>query len=729
MAPVASFDRSRWVIDGGVLVNTPFRPALDAVATLPAQRPVRRVLAYVVPHLDPPSAADDDRATPPSSLDVGMSAASRIPRVQTLGRELEEIAANNKAVAKRRRSRTCTLDDLSPQQLETVAQALLETYLCVRREAAVADIIDLVLRGRTQEMEERRRKGDEAPGEPAIEQVEALRRSLRALRDEPWLPPREDPFAMTPGTWRWGIAPIENAGNLTLDLLRRAIDAPGAQQDAIESLRGELHVALRELRLAARHNREFWARCHWLLERPGAVAEVARDWTPAADAEGIARRLAAILRATERIMTREGSGALAGEMQTLTDATPAEVEPDVEVTLRRLVQLDVVQRSSGANLVGTEQAIELVLVSADTPNAFDDRAAATAKLAGLQVAHFGSFYKRSWRANDWLWGRLDGAERAARALLDPRRIRRRLDAGTPAEALRDEIRSIAVPEPGPPLDDAARRRLADAWDGAGVLGELTALAGLDVAPAPAALPLAHAAIVRRLQLEILLEELPGVMAAARADVAAGAATDATGAVWERTWRDTPLDGQNVVAAFAGCRIGTETVAGEAASDHFTAVATRTLGVGGSVAGGALRWRPLRPIMSTLRGVLLALYLLGRGVVAGSRTGNFLVALALAAAGALIGLSLLGADVPGLLTLLGAVLLLAAILLGALRRTWRRIVAVAVLYAAIVVAYHLVEAWGGRPEWVDAVAVTAALALLAASATLLGYWNAAPAEAD
>jgi hypothetical protein len=148
--------------------------------------------------------------------------------------------------------------------------------------------------------------------------------------------------------------------------------------------------------------------------------------------------------------------------------------------------------------------------------------------------------------------------------------------------------------------------------------------------------------------------------------------------------------------------------------------TRTLGVAGSVVGAAVTWRPLRPVLNTVQGVLLTLYLLGRGVVAGSRTGNFLVALVLALGGALVALSLLGVDVPGLLLLLGATLLVAAVLLALVRRTWVRLVAVLVLYVATVFAYYRVQGWGARPSWVDPVAVTAAIALLAAGTTLLGY---------
>lgn len=40
------------------------------------------------------------------------------------------------------------------------------------------------------------------------------------------------------------------------------------------------------------------------------------------------------------------------------------------------------------------------------------------KLAGDQLGHFGGFVDRSWRRNDLLWGRLDGAERIICTLLD-----------------------------------------------------------------------------------------------------------------------------------------------------------------------------------------------------------------------------------------------------------------------------------------------------------------------
>lgn len=46
------------------------------------------------------------------------------------------------------------------------------------------------------------------------------------------------------------------------------------------------------------------------------------------------------------------------------------------------------------------------------------------KLSGDLAHHFGGFFKRSWRANDILWGRLDGVCQLVEVLLTPERLKR-----------------------------------------------------------------------------------------------------------------------------------------------------------------------------------------------------------------------------------------------------------------------------------------------------------------
>lgn len=65
------------------------------------------------------------------------------------------------------------------------------------------------------------------------------------------------------------------------------------------------------------------------------------------------------------------------------------------------------------------------------------------KLAGTALFHFGAFLKRSWRANDMLWGRLDGAERIIAAVLpagssEARRLAREAHLAVLRESFGDE---------------------------------------------------------------------------------------------------------------------------------------------------------------------------------------------------------------------------------------------------------------------------------------------------
>ena len=62
-----------------------------------------------------------------------------------------------------------------------------------------------------------------------------------------------------------------------------------------------------------------------------------------------------------------------------------------------------------------------VMASAGVRNSLGHIADSPAtKLAGMKLNHFGGFLKRSWRANDWLWGRLDGVEHLLASLIEDR---------------------------------------------------------------------------------------------------------------------------------------------------------------------------------------------------------------------------------------------------------------------------------------------------------------------
>jgi hypothetical protein len=98
---------------------------------------------------------------------------------------------------------------------------------------------------------------------------------------------------------------------------------------------------------------------------------------------------------------------------------------DPALVATKLFDLAATQRAMLPAEADIEQSVELVQVSADTRSLLaPDWQTAQQKLTGMQFHHFGAFYKRSWRANDWMWGRLDGAGWLVHVLLDPRRVGR-----------------------------------------------------------------------------------------------------------------------------------------------------------------------------------------------------------------------------------------------------------------------------------------------------------------
>jgi hypothetical protein len=65
----------------------------------------------------------------------------------------------------------------------------------------------------------------------------------------------------------------------------------------------------------------------------------------------------------------------------------------------------------------TPELISIVRVSPDDSPHLFKLTPRSQKLAGASLAHFGAFLDRSFRTNDILWGRLDGAERIIRSML------------------------------------------------------------------------------------------------------------------------------------------------------------------------------------------------------------------------------------------------------------------------------------------------------------------------
>ena len=125
-------------------------------------------------------------------------------------------------------------------------------------------------------------------------------------------------------------------------------------------------------------------------------------------------------------------------------ASRAEAAEAIEVYLRyfdaateppqladRLLKLVLAERALLPVDVELDQPVEFVQFSANTRTLLapgdgslpaTQQLDAVTKLRGMELHHFAAFYKGSWRAWDWMWGRLDGCGWLVHILLDPRRI-------------------------------------------------------------------------------------------------------------------------------------------------------------------------------------------------------------------------------------------------------------------------------------------------------------------
>jgi hypothetical protein len=197
--------------------------------------------------------------------------------------------------------------------------------------------------------------------------------------------------------------------------------------------------------------------------------------------------------------------------------------------------------------------IDFLHISAEAPNAYDGRIRPAEKLAGLQLQHFGAFYRSTWRANDWMWGRLDGISRLVQMLLAPGRLHDLATVDdTFAERFAGAVESLAKDTPGLPDNWREEIRLE--------------LAALQCEPA-GRLPTCVRVVTASVQLAALAEELPRVAYQVVADKGAGHRLPASSGALCNALSDH-LTADDLVSAFVGCRIGEERLGDDVGSTAY-----------------------------------------------------------------------------------------------------------------------------------------------------------------
>ncbi len=763
-------NRSRYVVDGGLLANTPTRPALEAVESMPAGGPVRRVMLLVYPHAEPPrpdTAAD--QAAPPTVLQT-VSGLLNALAGQGSRTFVDEIEAHNMFAASRRGTRSeILLTSPTPAELEQLAHELYGHYGRLRRWRTARDLA----RWATHRSPTGQALNSPPPRGWDYERVRRAAERAQSQWQEDGFPspyvPAQVPSEGSPqpaAGWGWGVSGALGIAEAATDVLRRLVWVlpQGPDYDTVRTARQAVSAARTKLTGARKHTDGVWqedpvlaslqpTERYWrlrlafyqrlMLGPPSAVdsealisgllKQIAQN---EASLNGAAKdRLAQVL-ATKKVLLAPaprsaGDGVLNEVLKVVSALTtvsqvledyvgpplpkgsplppvelqvlavwrdvlfPSGVVVSDQDLLTRLLQVDVAATTLGDEVTtGATLPLELVQLSAQTANAFarythsgDD------KLGGMSVSRFGGFLKRSWRVNDWTWGRIDAASTLCRIVLSPARMRRTAElsgyladtaGSTPDERAAATLTSLVTaifPDELPPdprlqtLEQQAKAELVNVLNPAVSTAELGS-----------ALPALADLFAWALHLRIVPEELPVLAGAIRADGAEGANARSHGAIFIAEHELvlarldshakkvppslSPQDRAAALEAFDRAGVGREPLQQEGTSDQMIRTATTAAAVAATIVDSEQSgFTAIRPVTRTLRGAMLLPFwvvtgLTGKGVLARSFS-----LLALAIGAVLLPLSLFGALPAGLSgpgAALGASAVLTAFAIGALR---------------------------------------------------------------
>lgn len=456
MASFTNFTRPHWVADGGLLNNQPIDVVLQRIFDRPAQRPVRRVLLFVVPSSGPTPTVEEapqDQLDEPLGLVDALLKDLTAMTSQSISADLRAIRthqdrmharANTRlhlaqlAIGLPRRKRLLTtelLADYTRQEATRHAQTLTAALL---RQLSTWPAANGTPQSIPEKWEPHLKIGGDAEtlcrtritesitsrwsspagslpsstadlsryGRPAFDLAKAS--AIAAIRAGYQLATSPDEMAAVAAT----VKDISDACGppkaLDLgDLVQTVCTNAETRNRPLSDSAGLLADAYLEHLGLDGENRDAWAKLGTaMVGGRKALTDIANQ-PPSTDSDDV--------RAPD-------SGQLDQLKTYLEYLAPA---TDATSVARRLFDLATTQRAMLPADADVEQSLELIQVSADTRCQFAlNRQTAAQKLTGMQFHHFGAFYKRSWRANDWMWGRLDGAGWLVHALLDPRRVQR-----------------------------------------------------------------------------------------------------------------------------------------------------------------------------------------------------------------------------------------------------------------------------------------------------------------
>ncbi|MFC7343174.1 patatin-like protein [Saccharopolyspora griseoalba] len=569
------------VIDGGVLDNIPVTAAIEAIAASPADRPTQRYLLYLNPD---PNVSQSQRREPALPLPVTLAALRDRFDQESLLSDLDALDEHNRAVRANDSRREALLAPLlsapaaeRPAELARLSAAVESQHAVVRAEldaeaahalltepagsedgTLLPPVVGDPLAGWSGEAcASLRQRLTDGLAEIATTGIFDDVRGLRAAIGECLGWAREiELFAADHAAigrckarlyrlqqfaavlqghadryWVGGarLEPIVDAGELETwvrrvtarrDRLQHRLPSP------VEPLLGAVLAAVDDGAGFSRALADFAAELGSIVESSGADAAPEESGVDAvararAVLHDLADRLAAVAPPRAEVRPEHVAHAMLED---------ADRRPEV---LRQLVVLTApldLERAPGSR-------VELLRVVSDeqSPLPFTelregDRLRIQDKIRGLDLGNFGAFLSAKWRANDWMWGRMDAAAALVGLLTDPARlVARHGGADELADALAAIVNRPTEAELGALTEERTKQWrgfLAEVWarHAGEVHAELAALFAGSAEGEP--LPRTRALLTERLQWTIAAAEIPYVESVSTgADVAGGGETE------------------------------------------------------------------------------------------------------------------------------------------------------------------------------------------------------------
>ena len=691
MADFAGIKDAQFAADGGLLANRPLGPALQAVFDRSADREVRRVLAFVVPTVSG-GAEPSSQLTLADAPNLPAALAADIGAVlnQTISGDLTAIAAHNQRVRARNDAR---------QQL-AVLGAQMERLGAVFYPRYRARRADSIARAASDEVMTRVAADQGATGGRPV--------GLGADAGKAWNTANGKAGELLspelPGVGKYdqinaaGREALDEGRATVLAVLSRAYQLlPSAQRKrALGKLRERVSAAMPDRTKPSRPPLggappasdvvpDVDALKTQAASAADALLNADMTTTPAREPW---RDLATVVIDLRRLLAKpdasapSSSGAAdstpdsAGEFvrDLLNYLTGPTGDNSVDLVAARLFDLHVARYALQPDEVLADQALELVQMSSDTRTKLDSRSLAEEKLTGMALHHFGAFYKASWRANDWMWGRIDGAGWLVHLLLDPRRLHQLASEADDPTSFSDHLRAKLTRIAGRAALPGIWERIAP--DEAAEMEFLTTDTAL-----PKSLPLTAMWVAAGLQRLIAGEELMHVVKQIDTDRKNGA-DEGAASNFVSAYHNAVGDAGGVVPeakvrkVLNACQIPAEKITNETDSHQFALTVTRAAAVAMKMVDlGNATPVSLRPVLTTARTVtslayrvtsmglaarrplLVGLYLIALGAIASTSTINVFNGLGLLAV--LAGVLLVAVGAASRITLALAVVTTAA----------------------------------------------------------------------